>query len=488
MSPLTRLRAFLNRFKHQVHATSLAPPQVPALLTDIEGGETNLLPFSATQQPLRVCFTPWQDSDPSPDDPEQLTLYWDDQPVDSKTWTDPIPADQLFVMLPERHLLVEGEHQLHYTVQLYNGNASSSPPLTLTIDRTPPRLADDSSLIFEHEVISAGVTDAYLQTHGDQLSATVPEYQSIKPGDVLTWYWSTTPAGTDEVDRWTLALGDVSRPLRISIPGEFIRNLGDGIRYARYTVQDRAGTALQRSFPMVLQCNATPLPTRFSPPYLKETGSMGASSTLDPARALTGATLVIKPENSFEPDDVVEVFWGVPGEHGAYSTSEPITPGGREYAIPKANVSARLASQLVMYFEVTRRGVIHASDSHDLTVQAPRNLPSPQCDKINGNYLSLGAVGTGATFTLMAWQHRTTSQLVTMYVTGKRKDGSRDPVIVGESVPVPSPSGSMTVGTLRRQNLEVFEVPTSLEIIASFSVDGGNSWIKFPHSAATLVS
>ncbi|WP_258198052.1 hypothetical protein [Pseudomonas capeferrum] len=336
MSLIALLRSFMPRlFEREVPTGRLASAHVKALLADIEGGETNLLPFSATQQPLRVEFELWDSSFPSPEEPERLTLYWDDLEIDSKTWTAPISENELFILLPETHLLVEGTHTLRYRVLLHNGNTAESMPLTITVDRTPPALPDDSSLIFENEVITGGVTDAYLQAQDDKLPATVPAYQGIRAGDVLTWYWTTTPGGMDQVDSWTLTLADTVESLKISFPGEFIRASGDGIRYARYTVQDRAGTAAQRSLPMPLQSNATPIPPNFPAPYLKETGSTGSSSTLDPSGALNGATLVIKAEATFEPGDTVEIFWAEPGEHGAYSTTLPVSSGSREYAIPK---------------------------------------------------------------------------------------------------------------------------------------------------------
>lgn len=490
MSWITRLRAFFSRLFHQAAPSNLlAPAEIEALLDDIEGGETNLLRFSATQKPLKVTFKRWQNSDPSEDTPETLTLYWNSQEVDSKSWTAPVPEGDLFILVPERFMQSDGEHTLDYSVELYNGNVSRSEPLAIHIDRTPPVLADDSSLLFDDAVIEGGVTDAYLQDNGDTLPATVPAYDAIRPGDILAWYWSKAPNGQDLVASWTLTLQDTTQPLRVKFPGEFIRNLGDGVRYAFYTVQDRAGTPVQRSLPMPLQSNATPLPTKFSAPYLKETGSTGSSSTLDPARAANGGTLVIKAGNSFEPEDKVMAYWAHPGEHGAYSTPVTVTAGAIECPIPKANVAARMASELQLYYEVTRRGKDHRSDPHSLKVEAPRNLPYPQCDKVGGlggNQLNLTTMGT-ATFTLDGWSLRDTSQFVRLYISGKRNDGGKDPVVVTEAIAVPSATGTMQVGTITAGPLEVFVVPSGIEIEAFFSVDNQLSWIPFPHVPLQLV-
>lgn len=78
------------------------------------------------------------------------------------------------------------------------------------------------------------------------------------------------------------------------IPGKHIRDMADGLRYARYTVQDYVGTPELQSQIVLLDAKPTPLPVNFSTPYLKETGSTGSSSTLDPVRASNGATVIIK--------------------------------------------------------------------------------------------------------------------------------------------------------------------------------------------------
>lgn len=490
MSWISELRAFFSRPFHQpAGSDQLEPAEIEELLDDIEGGETNLLRFGATQKPLKVTFKMWQNSNPSEDNPETLTLYWNGQEVDSKSWTATVPEGDLFIMAPERFMQSDGEHTLNYSVQLYNGNVSPSEPLAIHIDRTPPVLADDSSLLFDEAVIEGGVTDAYLQANGDTLPATVPAYDDIRAGDILTWYWSEAPNGQDLVASWTLSLQDTTQPLRVEFPGEFIRNSGVGVRYAFYTVQDRTGTPAQRSLPMPLRSDPTPLPTKFSAPYLKETGSTGSSSTLDPARAVNGGTFVIKAGNSFEPEDKVVAYWARPGEHGAYSAPVTVAPGAIECPIPKAYIAARMASELQLYYEVTRRGKVHPSDLHSLKVEAPKNLPHPQCDKaggLGGSQLNLTTMGT-ATFTVGGWPLRDTSQFVRLYITGKRNDNGKDPVVVTEAIAVPSATGTMQIGTITAGPLEVFVVPSGIEIEAFFSVDNQLSWIAFPHVPLQLV-
>jgi len=492
MSLTALLHAFIGRVLRRNSADGpLEPALIEELLDDIDGGEKNLLPFSATQAPLKVKFKRWDNPAPTPDDEDTVTLYWDGVLVEAKTLVGPIADQELFIMVPERFLHQEGAHQVEYGVALYNGNTSDSLPLPIHIDRSPPQLAEDSSLLFDTQVIEHGVTDAYLQANGDRLLATIPAYDTAHPGDCVTWYWSKTHNGQDPVDlvdNHTLTQTDITKPLRIGFPGGLIRERGDGIRYAHYTIQDRARTPAQRSLPIPLQCNATPFPTDFSAPYLKETGSTGNSSTLDPARASNGASFVIKAQNNFEPTDRVEIFWAQPGDYGAYTAVVDVGAGDTECPIPKSNIAARMGSELVLYYQVTRRGAALTSTPHTLVVQAPRNLPHPQCAAIQGDKISLGSMGDSTPFTLTEWTLRDTSQCVKLQIIGVRKDGKNDPVVIAAATPVPSATGEMTVGQLTPKDLGVFEVGTWLEIEAFLSVDQQRSWMSFPYVNAQLVN
>ncbi|PYD07129.1 hypothetical protein DND36_33165, partial [Pseudomonas savastanoi pv. glycinea] len=66
---LERIR-ILFRSASRRKSSLLAPPIIAELLPDVPGGEPNLLPSSAWLAPLRVDFPMWQNSGPSPGDPE----------------------------------------------------------------------------------------------------------------------------------------------------------------------------------------------------------------------------------------------------------------------------------------------------------------------------------------------------------------------------------------------------------------------------------
>jgi hypothetical protein len=487
MPLITLIRSLWSSLKGRTtQADPLDPPEIAALLPDLEGGETHLLRFSATHQPLEVRFKMWKNSNPAMDE-ETLTLYWDDTAVAQKSWTAPVPEDDLFLHVPQHLLLSEGRHTLFHDVELYNGNHSSSLPFHITIDRTPPQLPADNMLVFDPEVVQNGVTDAYLVEHNEELEATVPLYSGIRVGDVLTWYWSTSPSGMHQAGSRPVTQEDINKPLKVIIPGKHIRDMADGLRYARYTVQDYVGTPELQSQIVLLDAKPTPLPVNFSTPYLKETGSTGSSSTLDPVRASNGATVIIKAGNPFEPADSVRDYWANPGEHGAYDAPVEVATGDIACPIPRTNVAARMGSSLALYYTVTRRGTTHTSGLHTLTVRAPNNLPAPQCEAIQGGELSLTGMGAQATFTLNIWPLRDTSQFVRLHITGKRNDGGNGPVVVTDATPVTSATGIMTVGSVTPAALGVFTVSLQIDILCYFSVDNKLTWIPFPHVPVKLV-
>ncbi|ADR61325.1 Hypothetical protein, conserved [Pseudomonas putida BIRD-1] len=77
-------------------------------------------------------------------------------------------------------------------------------------------------LVFDPEVVQNGVTDAYLVEHNEELEATVPLYSGIRVGDVLTWYWSTSPSGMHQAGSRPVTQGDINKPLKVIIPGKHI--------------------------------------------------------------------------------------------------------------------------------------------------------------------------------------------------------------------------------------------------------------------------
>ncbi|WP_369990419.1 hypothetical protein [Pseudomonas xanthosomatis] len=478
----------------------LVPPTVPELLPDIEGGVKNLLPFAATRLPLRVEFPMWANSNPSVQFPEHLELYWNEALVEKKTWTQPVSPHELFILVPTR-FLSHGLHALHYKITLFNNIQNPSRPLEINIDREPPEIIeDDDTLLFDADIRNKGITEEYLAAFGDQVAAQIPPYWGAEPGDTLRWYLSDDPAGKqmagmrvlgkDDVRRLTPGSAATKAPYTVIFEGDFIRQIGDGIRFARYEIQDRAGTATQRSLALSVTSKASPPPRVLHRPFIRE--AVGSEhnpfSTLLPAHASNGVTFVIPAATDIKPGETATIFWGEPGTTGAYHTSTPIAVGSREYLVPRAHIAPNMNSQVELCYQINIPNQ-PLSPSHFVTVRAITGLPIVQCAKIQNAQLNLRTMGEKAEFTLGEWLHRDTTQFVKAWIEGvDRNDLTKVLILpIVDALPVPTEGGIMALGSISKVELQKLALNYQFRVSVQVSFDKQASWLKFPDAAATLV-
>ncbi|QXH48889.1 hypothetical protein KSS93_10950 [Pseudomonas xanthosomatis] len=470
------------------------------MLPDIEGGVENLLPFAASRLPLRVEFPMWANSYPSVQFPEHLELYWNETLVEKKTWTQPISPDELFILVPTR-FLSHGLHALHYRVTLFNNSQNPSRKLEINIDREPPEIIeDDDTLLFDVDIRREGVTEDYLAAFGDQVAAQIPPYWGAEPGDTLRWYWSDDPAGKQMVGMRVLGKDDVRRltpgsattkaPYTVTFTGDFIRQTGDGIRFARYEIQDRAGTTTQRSLALAVTSKASPPPRVLHRPFIREAvgSDQNSFSTLLPADAPNGVTFVVPEATEIKPGETVTIHWGVPGTVGAYQTSTPIAAGSRDYLVPRAHIAPHMNSQVELYYQINTPNQ-PPSPSHFVTVRAIIGLPIVQCAKIQNAQLNLRTMGEKAEFTLGEWQYRDTTQFVNAWIEGvDRNDLTKVLILpIVDALPVPTEGGIMALGSISKVELQKLALNYQFRVSVQVSFDQQASWLKFPDAAATLV-
>lgn len=472
----------------------LIPPTVPKLVPDVEGGRSNTVEFRATYLPLRVEFKQWANSHPEIED-EYLSLYWNDQLVEKKTFSQPIRPEELFIMVPVDKL-IEGPHRLHYEVVIYTDHLATSRPLDIYIDKTPPMLdPDDDRLGLPEYVIREGVTEEYLKANDDELVGTVPPILGAEPGDVVKWFFSDDPVGQHMVDMMTLTQAhietrgtqSISKPIELIFPGNFIRQAGNGVRFVRYEVQDRAGTAPQRALARSLMADPSPPPRELPPPRIKEALGSDYFSTLDPAKAASGVTFVIPDDADIRPNETVTIFCGEPGTLGGYSTSTPITPGAREYLIPRVHIPPHMNSRAELYYQIDKPDV-PPSPSHYVTVRRIEGLPIVQCSDIRNGALNLRSMGDHATFTLDDWSFRHTSQYVNAWIEGvdRRNPSVEITLPIATGLKVPTEAGMMVLGTVTKTDLLKLAINYQFRVSVEVSFDDKVSWLPFPDAAAQL--
>lgn len=468
----------------------LPPPIVDAVLNDIDGGETNLLPRSVLGAPLRVEIEMWQNSSPSPSDPETLILYWGGDEVESKTWTSDVLPQDLIFLVPVT-FLQEGQFEIGYDVTLHTGQPTSAEPLTVTIDKTPPVLGSPSALIFPGEVVSDGVTADYLDNNGDQVLAGVPPYVEAKPGDVIEWYWDETLAENYLAGTKTLLLADVGKPILVPFGGDMIRARGDGQYHAHYRVTDRAGNISLASDTVTLPVDASPIPRHLPWPEVEDASGSGDTITLDPLRTtFDGATVIIPDTADIRPNESASVQWAQPGVTGAYTATAPTSPDGREYKVPKEYIAAHMGKTIPVHYNVTKTdgGVLQSQQRNlrMLTISQDR-FPIIQCEERSGGTLPLSQVPEeGARLTLVRWVLMSTDQLITIRAGGLDLQGSPVEHTVLEAHRVTEQELADGIG----QNGDVRipkpflnqlkrDFPFRIEVFVSF--DLGDTWPPIPN-------
>jgi hypothetical protein len=407
---------------------SLAPLDIIGILPAVRGGEENLLAKDAWTRPLRVEFPWWDAPSELPFLVDTVELIWDgdeDDPVARQAYDGsnyPDPPDDLWLEVPVEDLS-EGVHTLAYRVTLSNNTQLRSVPVNVTIDKTAPLLATPSTPAFPPEILPPRELTAYYLEGADKVRANIPQYSTPKVGDVITWYWDPSASGATVGGSKTLTFEDYNQPLVIDIPGDWIREQGDGDRYVWYSVTDRVGNPPSgQSAAQKLSVKAQPVPRVLPPPKVVEIGGTNwpAKGTLNPVNATNGVRVILNPASIiYYPDEVPRVRWASEGELGHY-LADPDAGGTGEYKIPKAFMAAHFGKTIpVTYFFNDKHGQPHVSETFELSVlnYPNTNLQSPQIEE--GSPLSLSAVpAEGASVILRAWPFIAAGQRITIIVEG----------------------------------------------------------------------
>ena len=395
-------------------------------MDDIPGGQPGLLPIGSVNRPLRVEIPKWMNSMPMPGAPEILRFYWGETLEVEKEWTAPVPPADLILEVESRHAL-EGTHRLWYEVMTFNGEWIDSEERVITTDRTPPTLGSDNGrLVFPPEIVKDGITADYLEENEDVVQATVPDYDAT-PGDTLRWYWDTQFEDDALVSSRVLAQADMGLPIMLDFPGDLIRARGDGTRMARYQVRDRAGNMGLMAGYVSLNSTANAPQRTFPWMKLQEAVGTGQEQLLEPHKVARGGTLVISAETDLREGDTVTVQWCDPDSPGAYQTSTPVSPGGREFHIPMENMAFFIAKTVPMHYDVVdAKGRTYTSEPRRVKIDRmdPGMLQPVQCKEAQGSdRISLAAVPAGgATLTLAKWQLVTADQHIMMRIEGSDND------------------------------------------------------------------
>lgn len=463
------------------HDFILSPANVLGALPDLAGEPVNLLPVTLLSLPLQVQVPKWAESGGLA--PPHVQLYWDGAMVLDQAMPPRFDEDDLVFSL-EGLPLDHGAHRLHYQVRLGNGSVGESAAAEVNVDLVPPALGvPPSSLHFPNEVLG-GLTDDYLQAHGDQLQVGVPSYTGQAPGDRIGWYWDTQSSAGNSAG--SLRVADLVPAMTLTFTGAMVRERGDGTRFVYYRITDYAGNTSQSAITS-LPVRATPVPRVL--PVLQAVGASGsgARQTLKATQVTTGLELEVPATAVIKPGETAVLIFGTPGQVGGASL--PIQGAGTQVNVSVQTVAPHLDRTVAVYYEVTdTAGAVHTSNVLTLvfTESSGLNFPTVQCELVNGNQLSLRQVpATGAPITLAAWRIMTTDQHLMVRVEGVDTGGAAldEPVVEGR--PITAAEVGAGVGyagdlVIPRALLLRLQRNTPFYVRGYLSFDGSDQWPAMP--------
>lgn len=312
-----------------------------------------------------------------------------------------------------------------------------------TFDRPEVEEADENDLLNPDEVPPTGAT--MVLTHTETLDK-----------DRFNFYWKGSASGGSFSDHIDLIPATAGKPVRVTVPKQYVTANRDGTVTADYTVQ-RAGETLGYSRELVLRIGVA---LDLKEPSIKE----AVHNTLDPFAARDTLTAVIAAYSNMIGTQVTVTWSGVPGEGSV--TTDPIDiteQADKEITLSKSVVPFNLGKQVSVTYTVIRNSVPQGSDELLLGVlpitDGDPRLGMPliieAADSGNGPTLDISALTANATMRVNSYPFIALEQYVWLRVTGTRNDtnGSEYAKTFWQ------PPGSKTNSTWISQGFQTHTIP-----------------------------
>lgn len=289
------------------------PPTVPGALAPLPGDAAWLIPVSLQGQPLAVeVADAWPGFEDDPNYWIRIILYLGETIVDTVQLDPPYDEATQFpvhLVLPMDQHNLPGIYTLRYRALFEDQNYADSRPILIEIDHRAPNGDNPGDpLIFPPDVVSGGLTEAWLALHGDQLPVSVPRWPDMKPEDEVLFYWGgpfdPEPVGRLVIDDRHLQPGT---PIEFSYSGDILREKGNGELNGYYRLRDRAGNHNDPSPPVPIDVIDLPAIPDELPAPVVPLASSDRLIDLDDAR--TGVTVELGPISDTAAGDTLQVTW-----------------------------------------------------------------------------------------------------------------------------------------------------------------------------------
>lgn len=291
----------------------LLPPEIQGALPPLAGDTAWLIPVSLQGQPLAVVVADaWPGFEDDPNVWIRFVMYLGETIVDT-VQIDP-PYDEathfpVHLTVPLDQYNLPGIYTLKYRVLFEDQNFADSPPLVIEIDHRAPNGDNRGDpLVFPPDVVSGGLTEAWLALNGDKLPVTVPRWPDMKLEDEVLFFWG----GPDEAEPVARLVIDASHmqpgsPIEFSYSGDILREKGNGLLNGYYVLRDRAGNENDPSAPVPINVIDLPATPGDFPAPVVPLASSDRLIDLDDAR--TGVTVEVGPISDTAAGDTLQVTW-----------------------------------------------------------------------------------------------------------------------------------------------------------------------------------
>ncbi|MGB4488651.1 MAG: hypothetical protein WBI95_24570 [Pseudomonas veronii] len=295
--------------KRSASIQTLDVPLVPEALPLLSDEAAYTIPLALQNQPLMVTIERvWPVNFANVSMTTLVQYLWQGLEVHRHEIFGPYEPDvefPLVQLLPASVLSTGGIRQLTYRVSAPLLTTTDSFRAMVNVDKNAPNNGNQGpALIFDPEVISDGVTDDYLVAHNG-VDAEVVRWPDIRLEDRIEFFWGELPnvrsAGT-----LSIGLGHIAgAPIEIHFDEAFIRDSGEGRRFASYQLTDRAGNVGPFSTVNEINVNLQVLPDLPRPevPLAEFDGLID----LDDAR--TGVVIEIPQIFGAQENDRLVIFW-----------------------------------------------------------------------------------------------------------------------------------------------------------------------------------
>ncbi|MBI6796886.1 hypothetical protein [Pseudomonas syringae] len=257
--------------------------------------------------------------------------------------------------------LAGGSLEVYYTVTTYAKAFFKSPTLRLLVDV-------DNSTPLEAPVVDKLSADGILDPADVPLEAIVrvSPYRAMAEGDKVTIHWEGVDAEGTYGTYTVVNSGTVNRETVFRIPKRYVDANLNRLVQVWYTVQheDRIAES-EKSAITIREMVALPLPT----PTLKE----AIGTTLDPANASSGATVVIDATANLQAGDQVITQWQGPNGNDTREKTLTGADAGKtlEVVFAAALVTANAGQTVAISYVVNRvNGLVQVSGTLALQILA----------------------------------------------------------------------------------------------------------------------